>query len=173
MPFPTPIKKWAAAVAMAGSGLYDIATGSRARHRVGVDRRPLIVLGAVIMNRRALTMRIPAFLVLAVVAIEPEALPGRRFQLPFAAVAALVAVMESRIAALDVDPDPTRCPCVARTRPPVFRSPFHRKAAGASSPICSSRPRPPPCSWPITSPCVFVALLQAPAGDGIAAISTA
>jgi competence protein ComEC len=66
----------------------------------------LIVLSAVIMNRRALTMRNLAFAVLAVVAIEPEALLGVSFQLSFAAVAALVAVMESRIAALDVDPDP-------------------------------------------------------------------
>ena len=48
-----PIKKWAAAVAMAGSVFYDIATGSR----VGTERAlimTLIVLSAVIMNRRAL-----------------------------------------------------------------------------------------------------------------------
>ena len=51
-----PIKKWAAAVAMVGSLLYDIATGSR----VGTERAlimTLIVLGAVIIDRRALTMR--------------------------------------------------------------------------------------------------------------------
>ena len=90
---------------MAGSVFYDIATGSR----VGTERAlimTLIVLSAVIMNRRALTMRNLAFAVLAVVAIEPEAILGVSFQLSFAAVAALVAVMESRIAALDVDPDP-------------------------------------------------------------------
>ena len=92
-----PIKKWAAAVAMAGSILYDIATGSR----VGTERAlfmTLIVLGAVILDRRALTMRNLAFAVLAVVAIEPEAILGVSFQLSFAAVAALVAVMEARIA---------------------------------------------------------------------------
>ena len=100
-----PIKKWAAAVAMAGSFLYDIATGSR----VGTERAlimTLIVLSAVIMNRRALTMRNLAFAVLAVVAIEPEAILGVSFQLSFAAVAALVAVMESRLAGRDIDPDP-------------------------------------------------------------------
>ena len=100
-----PIKKWAAAVAMAGSVLYNISTGSR----VGTERAlfmTLIVLSAVIMDRRALTMRNLAFAVLAVVAIEPEAILGVSFQLSFAAVAALVAVMESRIAAMDVDPDP-------------------------------------------------------------------
>jgi competence protein ComEC len=91
-----PIKKWAAAVAMAGSVLYDISTGSR----VGTERAlfmTLIVLAAVIMDRRALTMRNLAFAVLAVVVIEPEAI---------LVVSFLVAVMESRIAALDVDPDP-------------------------------------------------------------------
>ena len=100
-----PIKKWAAAVAMAGSLLYDVATGSR----VGTERAlvmTLIVLGAIIMDRRALTMRNLAFAVFAVVAIEPEAILGVSFQLSFAAVAALVAVMEARLAGIERDPDP-------------------------------------------------------------------
>jgi competence protein ComEC len=66
----------------------------------------LIVLGAVILDRRALTMRNLAFAVLAVIAIEPEAILGVSFQLSFAAVAALVAVMEARVAGLESDPDP-------------------------------------------------------------------
>src|SRR5580698_2695225 len=114
-----PIKKWAAAVAMAGSVFYDAATGSR----VGTERAlimTLIVLSAVIMNRRALTMRNLAFAVLAVVAIEPEAILGVSFQLSFAAVAALVAVMESRIAGLDVDPDPFVLRRDAAPRPRFF-----------------------------------------------------
>ena len=44
-----PIKKWAAVVAIAGSLLYDVATGSR----VGTERAlimTVIVLGAVIMD---------------------------------------------------------------------------------------------------------------------------
>src|SRR5271165_1673480 len=100
-----PIKKWAAGVAMAGSLLYDVATGSR----VGTERAlvmTLIVLGAVIMDRRALTMRNLAFAVFAVVAIEPEAILGVSFQLSFAAVAALVAVMEARLAGMEKNPDP-------------------------------------------------------------------
>src|SRR5574337_683959 len=99
-----PIKKWAALVAMAGSLLYDIATGSR----VGTERAlfmTLIVLGAVIMDRRALTMRNLGFAVLAVVAIEPAAILGVSFQLSFAAVAALVAVMEARLAEMDAGRD--------------------------------------------------------------------
>ena len=100
-----PIRKWAAGVAMAGSLLYDVATGSR----VGTERAlvmTLIVLGAVIMDRRALTMRNLAFAVIAVVIIEPEAITGVSFELSFAAVAALVAVMEARLAGMDRDPDP-------------------------------------------------------------------
>ena len=100
-----PIKKWAAVVAMAGSLLYDVATGSR----VGTERAlvmTLVVLGAVIMDRRALTMRNLAFAVFAVVAIEPEAILGVSFQLSFAAVAALVAVMEARLAGMERNPDP-------------------------------------------------------------------
>src|SRR5271166_749246 len=97
-----PIKKWAAVVAMAGSLIYDVATGSR----VGTERAlvmTLIVLGAVVMDRRALTMRNLAFAVTAVVAIEPEAILGVSFQLSFAAVAALVAVMEARLAGMESD----------------------------------------------------------------------
>ncbi len=100
-----PIKKWAAVVAMAGSLLYDIATGSR----VGTERAlvmTLIVLGAVLLDRRALTMRNLAFAVIAVIVIEPEAILGVSFQLSFAAVAALVAVMEARLAGMDPDPNP-------------------------------------------------------------------
>ena len=145
-----PIKKWAARVAMAGSLFYDIATGSR----VGTERAlimTLIVLGAVIMDRRALTMRNLAFAVLAVVAIEPEAILGVSFQLSFAAVAALVAVMEARLAA-------------AGRRSRSVRAEARRGAqARAPSPPISSRsrsrfssrppapPRRPPRSWPITS----------------------
>ena len=100
-----PIKKWAAVVAMIGSILYDVATGSR----VGTERAlimTLIVLGAVICDRRALTMRNLALAVLAVVALEPEAILGVSFQLSFAAVGALVAVMEARMTRAEEGPDP-------------------------------------------------------------------
>ncbi len=100
-----PIKKWAAGVAMAGSLLYDIGTGSR----VGTERAlimTLIVLGAVVLDRRALSMRNLALAVLAIVALEPDAILGVSFQLSFAAVAALIAVMEMRLAQRDHRPDP-------------------------------------------------------------------
>jgi competence protein ComEC len=95
-----PIKKWAAAVAMIAACAYGLFTGSR----VGSERAlfmTLILLGAVLADRPALTMRNLAFAALAVIALEPEALLGASFQLSFTAVAALVAVFESRSAARD------------------------------------------------------------------------
>src|SRR5271167_1447523 len=109
-----PIKKWAAGAAMMGSILYDAATGSR----VGTERAlvmTLIVLAAVILDRRALTMRNLAFAVLAIVALEPEAILGVSFQLSFAAVGALVAVMEARLARVEEGVDPF---VPVRGRPP-------------------------------------------------------
>ncbi|SDR41196.1 competence protein ComEC [Rhizobiales bacterium GAS113] len=94
-----PIKKWAAAVAMLGAIAYDICTGSR----VGTERAlfmTLIVLAAVLADRRAFTMRNLAYAAFAVIAFEPEAILGASFQLSFAAVSALVAVSETRMAML-------------------------------------------------------------------------
>ncbi len=93
-----PIKKWAAALAMLGALAYGLFTGSR----VGSERAlfmTLILLGAVIAERPALSMRNLAFAALAVIFLEPEALLGASFQLSFAAVAALIAVYEGRGAA--------------------------------------------------------------------------
>ena len=111
----------------------------------------LIVLGAVIMDRRALTMRNLAFAVLAVVALEPEAILGVSFQLSFAAVAALVAVMESRLARRWRSIPTRSCPKRGAAHKPV-RSGAHlveKPLALLSRP--PSRPRPPPRSWPTTS----------------------
>ncbi len=113
-----PIKKWSAALAMAGAVSYDIATGSR----VGTERAlfmTLIMLGAVLLDRQALTMRNLAFAALIVIAIEPEAIMGASFQLSFAAVAALVAVYEGRIAAAAADREDGR---LLRARPVVGRT---------------------------------------------------
>lgn len=94
-----PIKKWAAFGAMLLAVFYDIATGSR----VGTERAlfmTLVMLAAVLMDRQALSMRNLAFAALAVVLVEPEAILGASFQLSFAAVAALLAVYEARVAAI-------------------------------------------------------------------------
>ena len=93
-----PIKKWAALFAIAGAIFYDIATGSR----VGTERAlfmTLIMLTSVLLDRQALTMRNLAIAAALVILIQPEAIMGASFQLSFAAVAALVAVYEARMAA--------------------------------------------------------------------------
>ena len=93
-----PIKKWSAVLAMLGAIVYDIGTGSR----VGTERAlymTLIMLGAVLFDRRAFSMRNLALAAFVIVIFEPEALMGASFQLSFAAVAALVAVWEARAAA--------------------------------------------------------------------------
>ena len=143
-----PIKKIAAVVAMIGSLFYDIATGSR----VGTERAlimTLIVLGAVVLDRRALTMRNLALAILVVVALEPEAVMGVSFQLSFAAVAALVAVMETRIAARPKDR--TRSyPTGPGTSLARFRYLRSKKPASCCSRRFARPARPPP-SWPIIS----------------------
>ncbi len=93
-----PIKKWAALFAIAGAIFYDIATGSR----VGTERAlfmTVIMLMSVVLDRQALTMRNLALAACLVILLEPEAIMGASFQLSFAAVAALVAVYEARMAA--------------------------------------------------------------------------
>jgi competence protein ComEC len=100
-----PIKKWAALFAIAGAIFYDIATGSR----VGTERAlfmTLIMLTSVLMDRQALTMRNLAIAAMLVILIEPEAIMGASFQLSFAAVAALVAVYEARMAAAERSREP-------------------------------------------------------------------
>jgi competence protein ComEC len=92
-----PIKQWSAAAAIIGAVFYDIATGSR----VGTERAlfmTLIMLGAVMAGRQSLSMRNLALAAVLVMLIAPETILGASFQLSFAAVAALVAVYESRSA---------------------------------------------------------------------------
>jgi hypothetical protein len=54
---------------------------------------------SVLLDRQALTMRNLAIAAALVILIQPEAIMGASFQLSFAAVAALVAVYEARVAA--------------------------------------------------------------------------
>ena len=102
-----PIKQWAAAAAMVGATTYDIFAGSE----VATERSlimSLVMFGAVLIGRRALSMRNLAFAALIIVAMEPESVLGPSFQMSFAAVAALVAAFEQL---------PPR-----GDRPPVFSS---------------------------------------------------
>jgi competence protein ComEC len=88
-----PIKKIAAVAAMLGAASYCIFSGSE----VATERAlvmTLVMLGAILVDRPALTMRNLALSALIVLAREPEALLGPSFQMSYAAVAALIASAE-------------------------------------------------------------------------------
>jgi competence protein ComEC len=88
-----PVKRWSAALAMIGALAYDIFAGSE----VATERSLVMVLimfGAILLGRRALSMRNLVIASLVIMVIEPESLLGPSFQMSFAAVAALVAAFE-------------------------------------------------------------------------------
>ena len=88
-----PIKKWAAAAALAGALAYALIAGAtvptqRAFLMIG------LVLLAVLFDRRGLSMRLVAWAAFVILLFRPESLLGASFQMSFAAVVALVAVYE-------------------------------------------------------------------------------
>lgn len=88
-----PVKKIAAAIAMLGATAYCIFSGSE----VATERSlvmTLVLLGAILVDRPALSMRNLAIAALIVLAREPESLLGPSFQMSFAAVAGLIAFCE-------------------------------------------------------------------------------
>ena len=88
-----PIKKWAAGFAMIGAVAYDLFSGAEvATERAMVMM--LVLLGAVLFDRPALSMRNLAIAALIVLAREPSTLLGPSFQMSFAAVAGMIALFE-------------------------------------------------------------------------------
>ncbi len=88
-----PVKKISAAFAMLGASAYCIFAGSE----VATERSLimiLVMLGAVLFDRPALSMRNLAVAALIVMAREPDSVMGPSFQMSFAAVAAMVALFE-------------------------------------------------------------------------------
>ncbi len=88
-----PVKKIAAVIAMLGAIAYCVFSGSE----VATERAlvmTLVMLGAILVDRPALSMRNLALSALIVLAREPEALLGPSFQMSYAAVAALIAAAE-------------------------------------------------------------------------------
>jgi competence protein ComEC len=88
-----PIKKLAALAAMAGATAYCIFSGAEVA-TVRSLIMTLIMLGAILVDRPALSMRNLALAAIIVLLREPEALLGPSFQMSFGAVAALVAFAE-------------------------------------------------------------------------------
>lgn len=88
------IKKWTAAIALAVTFVYLLISGNA----VPTQRSFLmaaLVLMAVLVDRRAVSMRSVAWAGVVVLLWQPEALVGASFQMSFGAVVALVAVYES------------------------------------------------------------------------------
>ena len=88
-----PIKKWAAVAAMAGGLAYLFLAGAT----IPTQRAyvmAVIVLLAIVLDRRAVSMRLVAWAAAIVLALSPESLLHVGFQMSFAAVLALVAAYE-------------------------------------------------------------------------------
>ncbi len=88
-----PVRKWAAAAAMVAASIYLVISGaSIATQRAWI--MIMVMLIAILADRRALTMRNVALAVLFILAWRPESIVSPGFQMSFAAVAALIAVYE-------------------------------------------------------------------------------
>jgi competence protein ComEC len=90
-----PIKKWAATAAIPGTLAYAALAGMAAPTQRAVIMVGL-VMTAVLVDRRALTMRTLAWAAAAILLLQPESLFNPGFQMSFAAVCALIAVYEWR-----------------------------------------------------------------------------
>ena len=88
-----PIKKWAAAAAIAGALVYVLLAGGS----IPTQRAFLmagLILFAVIVDRASLSVRLIAWAATVLLLISPESLLGPSFQMSFAAATALIAVYE-------------------------------------------------------------------------------
>lgn len=88
-----PVKSIAAVAAIVAAIAYDIFAGSE----IATERSlvmTLIVFGAVLAHRRALSMRNLALAALLLILLEPETVVGPSFQMSFCAVMGLIALYE-------------------------------------------------------------------------------
>lgn len=88
-----PIKTWAALSALSAALIYTFLAGATIPTIRSFTMMALI-LGAVMIGRRAISMRTVAIAAFIIILLAPEALLGPSFQLSFAAVTALVAGYE-------------------------------------------------------------------------------
>ncbi|MCR9221894.1 MAG: ComEC family competence protein [Alphaproteobacteria bacterium] len=89
-----PIKKWAAAAGLLAAFVYLLLAGGTVPTQRAFLMTGLVLL-AVMLDRKAISLRLVAIAAALVLMWRPEALIGASFQLSFAAVVALVAVYES------------------------------------------------------------------------------
>jgi len=88
-----PIKKIAAAVALAGGFAYMLISGAAVPTQRAFLMTALVLI-AIMLDRTALSMRVVALSALVVLGLQPDALLEASFQMSYAAVVALIAVYE-------------------------------------------------------------------------------
>jgi competence protein ComEC len=99
-----PIKKWAAAAALAAALFYLLLSGAE----VATQRSfymTAVVLIAVMVDRRAITFRTLALAAIVVLVLVPEALVHPSFQMSFAATLGLVALVQIGMPRLFATPE--------------------------------------------------------------------
>lgn len=90
-----PIKKWAACVALPGAFAYLMLVGATIPAQRAFLMTGLVLL-AVLLDRRALSMRLVAWAAMATLLLAPESLLSVSFQMSFAAVTVMIAAYEGR-----------------------------------------------------------------------------
>lgn len=88
-----PIKKWAAVAALLGAFGYVLLTGGTVPTQRAYVMLALVLL-AVLLDRRAFSMRLVAWAAAIVLITAPESILGPSFQMSFAAVVGLIATYE-------------------------------------------------------------------------------
>lgn len=88
-----PIKKWAAGAALLSGGFYLILSGGGWSARRAFIMAAIMFL-AILVDRRALSLRNVAIAAVIIILTTPEALFSPGFQMSFAAVTALIAAYE-------------------------------------------------------------------------------
>ncbi len=88
-----PIKKWAAVAALLGAFGYVLLTGGTVPTQRAYVMLALVLI-AVLLDRRAFSMRLVAWAATIVLITAPESILGPSFQMSFAAVVALIATYE-------------------------------------------------------------------------------
>jgi competence protein ComEC len=99
-----PIKKWAAAFALAAAAFYLLLSGAE----VATQRSfymTAVVLIAVMVDRRAVTIRTLAVAAMIVLMLAPEALVHPSFQMSYAATLALVVLVQIGMPRLFATPE--------------------------------------------------------------------
>jgi len=84
-----PIKKWAAAIALPGALIYALISGG-AVPTIRSFIMTALVLVAVLLDRRGISLRSVAWAALIILIFRPESLLGPSFQMSFAAVTVLI-----------------------------------------------------------------------------------